>query len=203
MGESAARDGIRGVDPPPRAVVMSGCAGALDESLEPGAVIVASEIVGRGGRILIPATDLIDAYLAACADAGIDSRTGRLLTAGAVLDPEGKRRLREQTGALAVDMESAAIAAWAETAAIPFVAIRAILDSAAAPVADFGGAIDPDGGIRPMALLALFCRRPELIREIPRLAAARRRCRRALIAVHQQWLAPAPGCGRMAPPVQH
>ncbi|MEA2627179.1 MAG: adenosylhomocysteine nucleosidase [Candidatus Binatota bacterium] len=203
MGEKAAREGVERVEPPPAVVVISGCAGALDESLGPGDVVVASEIVDREGRALSSATGLIDAYLAASASAGVTARTGRLLTSGAVLEPGEKQRLGKQTGALAVDMETAAIAAWAEASGVPFVAIRAILDSVARPVADFGAAIGPAGEIRPVALLALFCRKPRLVGEVPRLAAARQRCERALIAVHTRWLAKALGCGRRPPPVQH
>ena len=59
------------------------------------------------------------------------ARSGRLLTsARSVGSVEDKAALFERTGAVAVDMESAAIAEVAEQHGLPFLAVRVVVDSA-------------------------------------------------------------------------
>jgi adenosylhomocysteine nucleosidase len=53
---------------------------------------------------------------------------GPILTVDHILTMEEKRVLAAESGALAVDMESAAIASAASACSIPFLAIRGILD---------------------------------------------------------------------------
>ncbi|MBZ0158952.1 hypothetical protein [Candidatus Methylomirabilis sp.] len=55
-------------------------------------------------------------------------RLGPILTVDHILTTEEKRVLAAESGALAVDMESAAIASAASACSIPFLAIRGILD---------------------------------------------------------------------------
>ena len=66
---------------------------------------------------------------------------------------DAKRAAHAETGAVAVEMESAAIAAVATRAGVPFACVRAVLDPASSPLEDAGIFIDPQtGAVRPMAL---------------------------------------------------
>jgi adenosylhomocysteine nucleosidase len=55
-------------------------------------------------------------------------------SAGVLASPAEKKALSHRTGAVAVDMESAAIAAVARGAKVPFMAVRAIVDSVDRPL---------------------------------------------------------------------
>jgi adenosylhomocysteine nucleosidase len=81
---------------------------------------------------------------------------GAILTRRApVASVAEKRRLFAETGAIAVDMETAAVAAVAHAAGRPFVAVRAIVDAASRtlPAAAIA-AMRADGRVDVMALLA-------------------------------------------------
>jgi adenosylhomocysteine nucleosidase len=84
-----------------------------------------------------------------------------------------KASLQQQTGAVAVDMESGAIARRARAHNLPFLAVRAIADPA---MMDFPGAVtrslNPRGDVRILELLSHIARRPREIPDLIRLGQA-------------------------------
>jgi 4-hydroxy-3-methylbut-2-enyl diphosphate reductase len=105
------------------AVLIAGFCGALDPELEPGDVVLASELRGPTGTT-------------SCADpavlAGVLRRGGLRVRVGPIASSQRlvvreRRRALQQTGALAVDMESAWLAA--ATHARPLVTLRVVLDT--------------------------------------------------------------------------
>src|SRR3954468_19982541 len=114
------------VEPGCRAVVSIGIAGGLDPDLAPGDIVVASGIIAAGQRRPVDPA-VAQALLARLTVAGLRALAGDLAGVdAAVLSVEGKADLRAGTGALAVDMESHAAAAFAERHALPFAAIRVV-----------------------------------------------------------------------------
>jgi 4-hydroxy-3-methylbut-2-enyl diphosphate reductase len=103
-------------------VVIAGFAGALDDRLKPGDIVLASELRGPDGTV-------------ACGDpsilAGVLRRAGLRVYVGPIASSPrlvhgARRRELAATGALAVDMESA----WlAEAHGRPVVTLRAVSDS--------------------------------------------------------------------------
>jgi adenosylhomocysteine nucleosidase len=120
-----------------------GVAGALDPRLKPGDLVVATAAIAEDGT----------RYEAEPRGFGI---RGPILTqAHPVARVAEKRRLFAATGALAVDMETAAVAAVAHRAGCSFVAVRAICDGAddALPHAAVA-AMREDGRVNALAILA-------------------------------------------------
>jgi nucleoside phosphorylase len=113
------------------------------------------------------------------------ARLGTLAGARAVVaDPAAKRQLRNATGgALAVDLESEAAAAFAAARGVPFCALRAVADTAeeVVPRAAADG-LTADG--RPAAARVAFSllRRP---RELPQVLQVAKRARVALGALER------------------
>jgi len=115
-----------------RALVSFGIAGGLAPSLKCGALLLPAAV--RGGDGVIHAVDLDwHARLVAAAQT-----KGLVTTVGGVLAHETvvasateKAALHRATNALAVDMESARVAAAAARARLPFVILRAVADPAA------------------------------------------------------------------------
>ena len=106
-----------------------GVAGALDESLAPGDIVV-PECIRHAPDDQGFATDAAtcDRIVAACS-ATLPVRRGALWSSSApVTSRADKRALAERSGAIAVDMEAAAVAAVAARAGLPFVAVKAICD---------------------------------------------------------------------------
>lgn len=137
------------------ALLSWGYAGALDPDLEPGTVVVPVRV--RSAERDALAADTV--WQAALADAfGREGRvsTGDLWSAAAPLGtPAAKASAYAATSAVAVDMESAAIARAADEAGLPWAAVRVIVDGAGDMLpANVGRFVDPTGGVRYVPVLA-------------------------------------------------
>jgi adenosylhomocysteine nucleosidase len=160
----------------PRLVVAAGFAGALDPSLAVGDVMLASEVVESDDlrwRVALPA------------ELG-DLPCGRLLTVPRlVTTPKAKRHLARQFQALAVDMESAAVAEVCQEQRVPCACVRAISDAADAGLSPEVVSLLAGGRVAPRRVLAALLRRPRLAGELWRLARdTRRAARRLAEALH-------------------
>ncbi len=114
----------------PTALLSIGCAGGLAPSLAPGEVVIGAVLVGEDEFRVAPEMLLRSVDTALHAEA-IYARRGTIVSvASAVATSAAKAEVFERTGALAVDMESVALARAACAAGIPFCAIRVILDDA-------------------------------------------------------------------------
>ena len=135
--------------------------------------------------------------------AGIAYSTGAILTSHRVLaNGAEKRRAKETTGAIAVDMESAAIAAEAAARGLPFLAIRAVLDEVDDEVVGAEMA-DADGNVRPLAATSFLIRNPATMLKLPRmirnLSRATTAIADALTAIAHDGQAPAGATRAHAP----
>ena len=136
MGKEAALNAGRRLlaDRGPKVLVSIGFAGALDPGLRPGALLVASRLRpwpdGREGA-LRPDQTLEQLAHQTAVTLKMPCYAGDWLTVDAVVaSAVEKRRLRLETGAVAVEMESWYLAQAAQEAGVPFVAIRTVLDEA-------------------------------------------------------------------------
>jgi len=115
-----------------RALASVGTAGGLDPALAPGTVIVCDGVCPPdGGTIALPDGGWTDRLAAGLAAGGIAVRRGCLLGSDRPLfGPVEKARAFTDTGALAVDMESHAVACVAGQGGLPWIALRAVADPA-------------------------------------------------------------------------
>lgn len=177
IGAQAARRGAEALIERRAGMLVSwGTAGALSPSLRSGELLLPEVIRGADGRSLPvdgPSRERLMKRLAGMAAI----RGGELLQCEAVIrTPADKTHLFTTTGAAAVDMESAAIAAVAATAGVPFLAVRAILDTHLMTIPACAlAATDAQGRTHLPTLLAGLWRRPGEIVELLGLACAFRR----------------------------
>lgn len=112
-------------------LISWGMAGGLDPSLRAGDLVLADAIIDADGR-RFAAAPAWQARIAAGLPSTQTVRRGSVYTSPAALDTTAaKQTVFHRTAAVAVDMESAAIAAVAADRGLPFVAIRVIVDTAA------------------------------------------------------------------------
>ncbi|NDV22522.1 phosphorylase [Desulfovibrio sp. JC022] len=153
----------------PDLILSIGVSGGLAAGLEAGTLVTATTIHSdiaefdswfEGNEDARQRIELIPA----CGEI----QCGKLITAGeAVLTPQNKLFMHERTGALAVDMESIAVAQAAKKAEIPFGCIRAISDDSkrGIPQESLSG-VDESGKTQLSPILKAIMKRPTLIFEL-------------------------------------
>ncbi|HYA36634.1 MAG TPA: hypothetical protein VEF03_13500 [Candidatus Binataceae bacterium] len=173
-------------------ILSIGVAGALSAGLKTGDIIVANRIMSDTGEKVdvIECAQAADRFESALRAAKIPFSAGAILTSGTpLLDGREKRAAKERSGAIAVDMESAAIAAEALSRGIPFAVVRAIIDELEDEV--FGADLpDSEGNVGAGAVAAYFARNPGAILRVPRMMVNLSRATRALADAVEALIVP-------------
>jgi nucleoside phosphorylase len=162
VGVAASQLATRLADvPAPSLVVSAGVCGALAPQLSVGALVVPEAVLGPDGRRHVTAA------------VGGLRRSGTLVSTDRVLeDAAAKSRLWLETGALAVDLESAEILAWAAARGVPGAVVRGVSDPAARGVpADLARVVQDDGRVRPMRAVTAMLARPRALADAVALRA--------------------------------
>ncbi len=152
----------------PQRIVSAGLAGGICPTLKRGDILVADRLLTTdGGEMPVELPDALTRALAAS-----NVHRGALLTSDRVArSPEQREALHQKYGALAVDMETYAVAEVCRRRGTPFSAVRAINDTA-------GETLMPDverllaqktGAARLGAALAAVWRRPASAKEMYQL----------------------------------
>jgi adenosylhomocysteine nucleosidase len=156
-------------------VILTGVAGALMDKLEIGDVVLADRLMTLGphnsdtGRTIEVTPRPFELASAALENARIRYARGGILTVKYPLATETDKRLAgNDTGAIAVDMETAVIAFEAAARGIPFVALRTIMDTVEHDLAGAGLA-DENGKVRPFKAAATLVRNPAMVAGVVRL----------------------------------
>jgi hypothetical protein len=150
----------------PAAILVTGLAGGCAPDLRPGDVVV-GRLVGpsEGGEWIAPEPELADRAEETLKALGLAYRVGPLCTAPEVAATvEAKARLWRVRGAVAVDMESFPVVAWARRVGLPALAVRGVADGPGDVVPPaLSKAVTPGGGLR-IGAAAQWLREPALIR---------------------------------------
>jgi adenosylhomocysteine nucleosidase len=137
----------------PGLVVSAGTCGALAPHLRRGDLVVPEVVIGLdGSRAVVDAPPGL-------------ARHGTLLSVAALAEtPEAKARLWVETGALAADMESGAVVAWARARGVPVVVVRGVSDTAGQTVpSDLAGLVEPGGRVRRGQAIRVALNRPRAL----------------------------------------
>jgi adenosylhomocysteine nucleosidase len=177
--ESLAEAGAQGL-------VSWGTAAALIPGLSPGTLVFPEKILSSAGSVFTPDPGWQEALRRRLA--GVASAEGILAETPAVLARgEEKSALFRTTGAIAADMESAAVARVARERKMPFLAVRVIMDEGKSDIS--GGilqAIDEFGRLRLPGLLKLLAGNPGELAAVVRMGRAFHAARRTLMRVSCQ-----------------
>ena len=164
---------------PLRGMLSVGFAGGLQTHLATGDVILATKVLLHTGSLatmgasaaqaIVPHADWLHIATVAAAQAGLVSHKGLVWSADTMIaHATAKQCLGQQSGALAVDMESYSIGQVATHAHLPFGVLRTIFDTA---VEDCSFSpeecMTPDGVLQPRRLLAHLGSHPSLLMQMP------------------------------------
>ena len=138
-----------------------GCAAALDDRVSAGCLILPERIIGTKGEIH-PVSAEWHHRLCQTLESIHPVRTDALVESDAIVTTSAeKRMLAKRTRAAATDMESAAEARLAMERGLPFLALRAIVDTASSDIPEnVLEALDSQGNINVWKLLMGVYLRP-------------------------------------------
>lgn len=147
-----------------RAIISAGLCGGLDPALKSGDLIIGERVVSASGDVILSDRRLLGAAPANApkvAIFGSDEIVDSAATKAALF-----RRYASQT----VDMESHGAARAAARAGAPFIALRAVADSAsrALPKAALK-AVSPSGGVNVLSVLIECVKAPQQFEQIAML----------------------------------
>jgi adenosylhomocysteine nucleosidase len=137
-----------------RGLVSTGFCGALNPALEPCDIFVATEVFtlshSRKGVVGQPLAHVRGSV-----------RTGKLLSIDRIVSTASEKADLHKTGADAVEMEAAEVAAKAAEWNLPFFCVRVVTDTAAESFPlDFNRMRDADGRFSRIKILTAALRRP-------------------------------------------
>jgi adenosylhomocysteine nucleosidase len=193
MGWSAAAQGAqRLIEAGATALMSWGLAGGLDPALRAGTVVLPREIISSEG-LRFPVALHWHAQLTTAVEAACPLSTGSLLSCRApLISPAEKSDAFRSLAAVAVDMESIAVAQVASSQRLPFIAVRVIVDTAEDSVPpSLTSATTTTGTVRIARMIVGLLRAPSELGAFVRLLLRYRAARRTLVAVAR--------CGALAP----
>ena len=181
-GAAATQAAARLIEAGAMELMSFGLAGGLDPALAAGSVVVPSEVISPHGDRCPTSEAWRERLMAAIASQGRVAG-GSLLTSARTIDRvEDKAAAFRETGAVAVDMESLAVAQIAAVHLLPFAAVRVIVDTAADALPRAVVEASRGGQVRIWRLLGGLALAPAELAPLMRLAARYRTANRSLAA---------------------
>jgi adenosylhomocysteine nucleosidase len=184
IGELAAtRAAFRLIEAGAQALVSFGLAGGLDPALGAGTIFLPAEVIGAQDQRLLTSNGWRERVSKALAPSA-SITVGRLLSSpNAITEVRDKAQAFHATGALAVDMESLAVARVAASRGLPFLAVKVIVDTASDALPPALIAATGSGQLRVWPLIKWLALAPANIAGVMRLARRYQIARQALRAV--------------------
>ena len=149
---------------PLKTLICIGIAGALHPTLEIGDIVIGKRVFSQTSaqRFLTSDEKLVEAAVRSCDHLRYRFFLGDILTVSRIIDSSTeKREIYQDTQALAVEMETVAVAHWAMQKEIPFLALRSISDGADYIFkVDIPRVTDDEGELNPRKVLCYLLRHP-------------------------------------------
>jgi len=166
------------------ALLSWGCAGGLDPKLSPGDLILPKTVI-TSDQFLYHVDATWHESLCNRLKGHVAFHTEPLVeSTNAVRTPAEKVALFRETGAVGVDMESAAVGAVARETQMPFMVVRAVADSVDTTIPDSTlNAVDEFGRLSLLKLIQGLAKDPTELLTLARIARNYRAAQRTLAAV--------------------
>ena len=173
---------------PPRWIISTGFSGALAPGMNVGDIVVSSKIIdAESGKVYEFATDaIIQRIQSALSSLKIRIHSGRTVcTSEAVFSSVAKRALGDKSQAVAVDMESRALAENVNASKTHVIVIRTISDAVTDELpAEVGEFLTEAGDVRIGKIIRFILKCPS---NIKRLMELKKRSDLAAAALTQVW----------------
>jgi adenosylhomocysteine nucleosidase len=166
------------------ALLSWGSAGALTSKLSPGSLILPNTVIASD-QALYHVDAAWHNRLCSRLEGHVDFHTEPMVESTMVVcTPAEKAILFRETGAIGVDMESAAVATVAQEEGIPFMVVRAVADAMDITIPKSTlNAFDEFGQLNLLKLIQGFVQHPTELFALVRIARNHRAAQRTLAAV--------------------
>jgi len=166
------------------ALLSWGSAGALTSKLSPGSLILPNTVIASD-QALYQVDAAWHNRLCSRLEGHVDFHTEPMVESTMVVcTPAEKAILFRETGAIGVDMESAAVATVAQEEGIPFMVVRAVADAMDTTIPKSTlNAFDEFGRLNLLKLIQGFVQHPMELFALVRIARNHRAAQRTLAAV--------------------
>ena len=164
----------------PALIVSTGYAGAAQPQLSSGALVIANEVkeFSNGTGSVIACDPALVERAQKLSKNGI---VGPLVTVREPLvTAHDKGICGAKAGAIAIDMESAAVARGAKKRGIPFLVVRAIFDPLLAELPPPESFLNEARSIAPFRILCYLVTNPQKLLEVPKFLGYRRAAQEAI-----------------------
>lgn len=154
------------------AMGVVGVCGGLATELGPGDLILADAVIqeerGQCRHVWTGDSSLVETVCGTLRGEGLPAYSGPIISVQKpLLFSQEKESLFRQTGAIAVDMESAAAASVAQSASLPFFAFRAVCDASDRSIPDdLANCLQQNGRVRLFFLFQRLILKPALVWDI-------------------------------------
>ncbi|MEO8602448.1 MAG: hypothetical protein ABI629_07730 [bacterium] len=168
-------------------VISTGCAGGLDPRLRAGDLVLASTVLD--GETAWSTDAVVRARAVTVAStAHLRVSQGAIRCSASVLVSPADKARAAGGGAVAVEMEGGPIAAAAAATQVPFISVRAVLDSADEDLQVLTHFTNPlSGNLRPLALVQHVFSHPEAIANLLSLRRAQALTQGNLTKFFRAW----------------
>jgi adenosylhomocysteine nucleosidase len=178
--EAARAAALALVDAGVSTLMTFGLAGGLDPALKAGSIVLPGELISPSGARYLTCRTWRE-RIAAAVSASRAVTEGNLLTSVVAIESvAAKASAYQSSGAVAVDMESAAVAEVAAARQLPFIAVRVIVDTAADALPRAVAAASRAGRVRMLRLITGLVLAPAQIQPLLRLSQRYRTALRSL-----------------------
>lgn len=152
-------------------LVSFGVSGGLSARLEPGAIILGDSVMASNGTIAEAPRALVERLTNTANKGGLEVAKGRVAGVDRIVrQPAQKHILAERSGAIAVDMESHAVAKAAMEHGTAFAILRVIADPASGAIPEAAlSMIGPNGRVGPFRAARAILGRPQDLPGLVRL----------------------------------
>lgn len=165
---------------PTSLAILTGYAGSTSMERMPGTLILSSEVLRQNAKPLAP-----DPAARKRAAAQVPLALGGALRTLTEIVTDGGQKTKF-TDALAVEMETHAAAGALNEAGVPWISLRAVLDTPGHSLKGIGNFTNDDGSIRTGALIGSILRDPLLMGRLIKLGGAQGAARKSLLPALEQ-----------------
>lgn len=168
-------------------LISFGSAGGLSSEMVCGDLVVTDSIYGLETASAVTKTNNLRTFIYSQLS-DLKPRSGKVYSCQSILNTcQEKKQAHNESGALVVDMESAAIKAVANEHRCAFLAVRVVLDDANSVMPQpLVQACDEFGRVRPLKMAKTVLTTPALWPQLGPLAKAQKKVQAVLTSVGQQ-----------------